>query len=65
MYFDDDNEVDGLLDVGYTFAVWNADNIIYILGRPNAEIPVSKNGIFPRIMRGNYLIWGEGWVLRP
>ena len=55
MYLDGD-EVEGLLDVGYTFTVWNADNIIYILGRPNAEILASKNG---RIMRGNYLIWEE------
>ena len=23
MYLDDDDEVEGLLDVGYTFTVWN------------------------------------------
>ena len=68
MYLDDGDEVEWLLDVvihsqyGMCISISRtAHNIIYILGRPNAEILVSKNGIFPQIMRGNYLFfWGGG-----
>ena len=41
-----------------------ADNIIYF-GQAKCWNLVSKNGIFPQIMHGNYLIWGGGsWGLK-